>query len=183
MKKFFIIVAAFLLVFSLVCGALAEGEGVVFRTDYYTLELPEGWKVEGPDPENDLEKSKELGYFQGPADVDITVAAGASKHFNPERVAPYAGEQGAAAYTELILEFFKEKSVEYLGTVTVGDIPFILVKYAEDELTCLDVSAVVNNEEIEFIVYIADKDNFYSITDEAIEQFKTILETFKPVTE
>lgn len=113
----------------------------------------------------------------------ITVTASVSKHFNPERVAPYAGEQGAAAYTELILEFFKENSVEYLGTVTVGDIPFILVKYTKDEITCLDVNAVVNNEEIEFDVYIADKDNFYSVTDEAIEQFKTILETFKPVTE
>ena len=184
MKKFSTLMIAFLLVFSLLCGAAAEGEGVVFTTKYFTLNLPENWKIETEDLEQNVENAELLGYLYGPAETDIAVNVSISTHNNQEAVAPYAGEQGVEAYKELILKYFEKFSPEYLETVLVGDLPFILVKYTDEEgETILDVNAVVGGEEVEFMVYRADETETYSVTDEDIELFKTVLQSFRPVTE
>ena len=89
------------------------------------------------------------------------------------------------AYIEAILEDFKDDHPEYLDTVMAGKIPIILIKATDAEGEYLYADTMTNGYAIQIEAYVADdsdEEKLYPLTEENIEQFKSILATFVPVT-
>lgn len=181
MKKISTLFVAILLALSLTCGALAAG--VTFTTKYFTLDLPENWIVDTEKLEDLSEQGIELlGYFSGPKDIDLTVSACLIYYDDLKDISLWnAGEQDIEAYKDSILEDFADEQPEFLEIITVNNVPFVLVRCTDEDGTYVYADTITNGYSIQFQVYLADEENFHPITDEAIEQFKTILATFKPV--
>ena len=64
--------------------------------------------------------------------------------------------------------------------MTAGKIPFVLIRCEDEESEYIYADTVTNGYSIQFEAFMADGENFHPLTDEAIEQFRTILTTFKP---
>jgi len=179
MKKITALVLATLLTLSMIGGALAD----TFTTKYFTLELPEGWEIDMDDLEEDSEEGMEaLGMFGG-ADEDIVLVAGAYLVYYEELKdfsSWNASEDEIEEYKDFMMEALEDDKPEYLGTVMAGSIPFILIRCEDEETEYLYADTVTNGNVIQIEAYMADDEKFYPLTDEAIEQFKTILATFKP---
>lgn len=181
MKKFSALFFAILLALSLTCSALAAG--VTFTTKYFTLDLPEGWTIDTEDLEELSGEGVEmLGFIGGPNEIDVTASACLVYYDELKDVSLWnAVAEDIEAYKETILEEFKDEQPEYLETITVNNVPFILIRCTDEEGTYVYVDTITNGYSIQFEVYLADEEEIYSITDEGLEQFKTILATFKPV--
>ena len=178
MKKITALVLATLLTLSMIGGALAD----TFTTKYFTLELPEGWEIDMDDLEDESEEGMEaLGFFGGPEDVTLVAGAYLVYYEELKDFSSWnASEDEIEEYKEIILEEFEEDRPEYIGTVMAGSIPFILIRCEDEETEYLYADTVTNGNVIQFEAFMVDEENFQPLTDEAIEQFKTILATFKP---
>ena len=179
MKKITALVLAMLLTLSMIGGALAD----TFTTKYFTLELPEGWETDMDDLEDYSEEGMEaLGFF-GSTDEDVTLVAVAYLVYYEELKdfsSWNASEEEIDEYKDIMLEALEDDKPEYLGTVMAGSIPFILIHGEDEEAEYLYADTVTNGNVIQIQAYMADDEKYYPLTDEAIEQFKTILATFKP---
>ena len=180
MKKITALFLAILLTLSLAGGAFAAGE--TFTTRYFTLELPEGWIANTEDLEDESEDGpKTLGYFSGPEEISLEAAAFLTYFDELQDFSSWsASEEEIEEYKELMMEVLEEDNPEFLGTLTAGSIPFILIRCTDEEGDYLYADTVTNGNAIQFEAYMTDGEDDYPLTDEAIEQFKTILATFKP---
>ncbi len=86
-------------------------------------------------------------------------------------------------YTDSLLEEFEDDDPKYLDTVMVGQIPFVLIKATDEDGEYLYADTMTNGYAIELCAYVTDEDaeTMYPITEKHIEQFKSILATFQPV--
>ncbi len=178
MKKITALVLAMLLTLCLASGALAE----TFTTKYFSLELPEGWEIDTDDLEEESEEGLEaLGFFAGPEDVALMAGAYLVYYEELKDLSLWeASEEDLREYAEIIIEELQDDNAEYIGTVMAGKIPFVLIRCEDEECEYIYADTVTNGYSIQFQAYMADEENFHPLTDEAIEQFTTILATFKP---
>lgn len=178
MKKITALVLAMLLTLSMIGGALAD----TFTTKYFTLELPEGWEIDMDDLEKESEENMEaLGFFGGPEDVSLVAEAYLVYYEEMKEVSLWnVGEEELREYAEMVMEELEDENAEYIGTVTAGSIPFVLIRCEDEEGEYIYADTVTNGYSIQFVAYMADEENIHPLTDEAIEQFRTILATFKP---
>ena len=181
MKKITALFLAMLLTLSLAGGAFAAGE--TFTTRYFTLELPEGWIIDTEDLEDESEEGLEvLGYFGGPEETALEAAALLVYYDELKDFSSWsASEEEIEEYKEILMEEYEEDDPEFLGTLMAGSIPFILIRCTDEDGDYLYADTVTNGNSIQFEAYLTDGENFFPMTDETIEQFKTILATFKPV--
>ena len=179
MKRFFSLMTALVLVLSVAAAA-----GETFRTDYFTLELPDSWEIETEDLES--EKGEQcLGVFGENSDIGLVAIAYLVYYENLKDIALWnSDEQELEAYTEAILEDYAENNPELLGIVQAGKIPLVLIKGTDGGDEFLYADTMTNGYAIEFDFFVTDADaeNFFPFTDAYIEQVKTILATFQPVT-
>ena len=180
MKKITALFFAVLLALSLFCGALADGQ--TFATKYFTLELPEKWEIDQDDLDDESEEGMEaLGFFGSPEDVSLVAEAYLVYYEDLKDFSSWsASEAEVEEYKELLLEEFEDDKAEYIGTTMAGSIPFILIRCTDEDGDYLYADTVTNGYAIQIVAYLADEDKIYPLTDEAIEQFKTVLATFKP---
>lgn len=178
MKKITALVLAMLLTLCLASGALAD----TFTTKYFTLELPEGWEIDTDDLEEESEEGMEaLGFFAGPEDVALMAGAYLVYYEELKDLSLWeASEEDLREYAEIIIDELQDDNAEYIGTVTAGKIPFVLIRCEDEESEYIYADTVTNGYSIQFQAFMADEENFHPLTDEAIEQFTTILATFKP---
>ena len=87
------------------------------------------------------------------------------------------------AYIEDLLYQFSDDEPEYLGMVMAGNIPFVLMKGKDEEGEYLYAETMTNGHAIMFDCCVLDGDGetLYPITQKYIDQIKSILETFQPV--
>ena len=80
------------------------------------------------------------------------------------------------------MEEFEDSNPELIGIVTADKIPLVMIRMHDDDGDFLYVDTVTNGYAIQFEISVTDSEGekFYPITDEYIEQVKTILATFKP---
>ena len=89
------------------------------------------------------------------------------------------------AYLEAVLEDFKDDNPEYLDTVMAGKIPIVLIKATDAAGEYLYADTMTNGYAIQIEAFVtdnSDEEKSYPLTEEKIEQFKSILATFVPVT-
>ena len=180
MKKTAILLAAVLLTLSFACSALADG--TTFTTKYFTLELPEGWTIDTEELNAESEENVEaLGYLDAPGEVSLDIGCFLVYYEDLKDLALWsASEEDLKAYADTIMEEFADARPEYLGNIMAGSVPFVLIKCTDEEGEFLYADTLTNGYSIQFEVSMMDDEKYYPLTDEAVEEFKTILSTFKP---
>lgn len=180
MKRFTGLLLALALVLAAVGAALAAD--VTLTTKYFTLTLPSGWEIQTDDLDTE-EGLESLGYAGAPEEPGLVI--GAFLQYDEESAGTSlwnASEKELEDYAKLLMEDFQDEKPEYIGTVNAGNIPFVLIKAADEESEYLYADTLSNGYYIMIEAYVMDDNKFYPLTDEHIEQFKSILATFVPVT-
>ena len=175
------ITLAVVLALAAVCTAAAEQ---TFTTSYFTLQLPNDWLIETEDLESE-EGEECLGYFGGPADIDVSAGVYLVYYENYKDVSLWnLSETELKAYTDDLLEELADAKPELIEIVKAGTIPLILIKGADKEGEFLYAETMTNGYAIEFEFYVTDPEGkvFYPMTDGYIEQIKNILSTLQPAT-
>lgn len=184
MKRFISLIAALVITLACVCGAAAEAP--VFKTKYFTLTLPNDWEIDTDTSDAEQEEGEEfLGFFYGPAAKDLVVEAYLVYYEDLKDLALWNSDEAELqAYIDAIMEDYADDNPEYLGVVTAGIIPFVLIKATDEEGEYLYADTMTNGYAIEMMAYVTDykAEKSYPLTDAFIEQFKAILATFQPVT-
>ncbi len=161
----------------------AAADGVVFTTPYYTLTLPEGWEIDMTDTGSE-DGYEYLGCFYAPGDRGLAVYAFLEYYEEMKDFSLWnAGEDEIREYAEMTMESFADENPVFIGTVTAGSIPFVLIRGTDgDGVEYLYADTMTNGYAIEFEAYVEDWDgNVYPVTDRHIEQLRTILATLVPV--
>lgn len=184
MKRLWSILTALVLILS--AGGAAAAEGVTFSTSYFTMQLPEGWIIETEDLESESEEGEEcLGFFGEPSDIGLVGGAYLDYYEDLKDIALWSSsEEELKDYTDALLEDYAEDNPELVGIVMADKIPLVVIKGTDEESEYLYADTMTNGYAIEFMFYVMDMDgeNYYPLTDAYIEQVKTILATFQPVT-
>lgn len=187
MKRIISLVFALFLALSTL--GFAAAEGVAFKTDYYTMTLPRGWEIDTDDTgveEEDRELRQEyLGFCYDSRDVGLAFEAYLVFYKDSDLQAIQlwnANEAEKQAYADGILETFEDDEPVFLGFVMADRIPFIVIKATDEDGDYLYAETMSNGYALVFYAYVFDGEDLYPITDQYMEQFKSILETFTPVT-
>ncbi len=180
MKKTFCLMLALVLALS---ASLALAKGEVFETKYFTMPLPDGWAYDNSDLE-DPDVGEDLGYAYGPGDPSLLIEAYVIYNEDLQNFSLWSSDADELqAYIDATLEDYAEDNAEYVDTVMVGSIPFILLRGTDEEGPYLYADTMTNGYAIVFFAYVVGNDNkSYDITEENIEEFKSILAGFTPVT-
>ena len=183
MKRLFAWMVVAVLMLSTVCAAAAEG--VTFKTPYFTLQLPDGWVTDYEDLEKE-EGMEGLGFFGEDAEIGLIAGAYLVYYEDLKDLALWSSDaEEMQAYIEAVLEDFKDDNPEYLDTVMAGKIPIVLIKATDAAGEYLYADTMTNGYAIQIEAFVtdnSDEEKSYPLTEEKIEQFKSILATFVPVT-
>ncbi len=180
MKKTFCLILALVLALS---ASLALAAGDTFETNYFTMPLPDGWTYDNSDLE-DPDLGEDLGYAYGPGDPSLLFEAYVLYYEDLKNVSLWSSDADELqAYIDAVLEDYAEDKAEYVDTVMAGSIPFVLLRCEDEEGPYLYADTMTNGYAIEFLAYVSDtKGGTYDITEANIEEFKSILAGFTPVT-
>lgn len=182
MKRLISLVFALLLALSAVCGAAAAEK--TFKTAYFTLKLPNGWDYDTEDAEVYEDGDEYLGLFGEDKEIGIIVFTYKMYYKDYKDVSLWNADKAEMdAYIEDLLYQFSDDEPEYLGMVMAGNIPFVLMKGKDEEGEYLYAETMTNGHAIMFDCCVLDGDGetLYPITQKYIDQIKSILETFQPV--
>ena len=180
MKKLFAIVFALLFTLSIVS---AMADGVTFTSKYFTMELPEGWETADPEQEADDKDAPEcLGVFGQSEGEGLVCEAYIEYDEDSKTLSLWNSDaEELKDYAEAVMEGFEEDNPVYLDTIKANGIPFVLIRATDEDGEYLHANTVSNGYYIHFMVYAADAEGeFIPLADKYIEEFKTILNTFKP---
>lgn len=183
MKRLISLALALLLALSAAGAALAEG--IEFKTNYFTLNLPDQWAIRtdgaGKEKDEDLEF---LGYCYAKKEKGLVVEAYLMYYKDFADLSLWdADEETIALYVQSVLEDYEDDAPEFLGIVTAGSIPFVLIRAEDEDGEYLYADTMTNGYAIMFWAYVTDYDAEFSypLRNADIELFKSILETFQPV--
>ncbi len=182
MKRSLSLAFALLLILSAVCCAGAEEKS--FRTAYFTITLPSGWDFSTDEAEVYEDGDQYLGFFGEDISVGLIVASYIVYYEDFKDVSLWnATKAEMQDYIDTVMYEFDEDDPEYLGNVTAGNIPFVLIKAVDEDGDYLHAETMTNGYAIVFRAYVIGEDGEtqYPMNDEYIEQFKSILTTFQPV--
>ena len=184
MKRIIYLVFALALAMSAVCGAAAAEK--TFKTDYFTLKLPSGWDYDTGDADKAMDEDgmQYLGYFGEDKAIGMLVEAYLVLYEDLQDFSLWkADEDEKQAYAEAVMDDYAEDDPEDLGIVMAGNIPFVLIKGTDEDGEYLYADTMTNGFAIIMIAYVLDEDGEtqYPISRKYVEQFKSILGTFQPV--
>lgn len=164
------------------CGALAEN---VFTTAYFTMTLPDGWEIDTEDLDKASSDGVEaLGYFGDDGEVGLVAGAYLVFYDELKNVSLWnADEEELREYAEILMEELAEDNPEWIGTLSAGSVPFILIRGTDSDGEYLYADTVTNGYSVQFEVRVTDTDGekTYPMTDEYVERFEEVLSTFVPV--
>ena len=183
MKRLFLLLMTAVLLLSAACAA---ADGVTFSTAYFSLELPDNWEIETDDLEK-KDDTEELGFFGGETAEGFLMGGAYLVYYeNLKDISLWsASEEELQDYADALLEDFEKNNPRLIATVTAGKIPLVVIRGDDDEGEFVYADTITNGYAIEFEFYVTDDDGekMLPITDQDIEQIKTILATFQPATD
>ena len=181
MKRMISLITVVALVLSAACAAAA---GVTFSTDYFTLQLPDEWEIDTEDLESE-DGRQCLGYFGGPEDIDLVGVAYLVYYEELKDFALWnSDDEELQAYTDVLLEEYKDSNPELIGVVKADKIPLVMIRNNDDDGEFIYVDTITNGYSVQIIFELIDAngEKTYPVTEEKIGQIKDILATFLPVT-
>ncbi len=180
MKRTLSLILALVLALS---ASLALAEGSSFDTKYFTMPLPYGWTYDDADLE-DPDVGEDLGYAYAPDEPAMLIEAYVIYYEDWKNFSLWSSDaEDLQAYIEAVLSDYGDYNAEYVDTVMAGSIPFVIIHCTDEEGEFLYADTMTNGYAVEFLCYLLDEEGTsYRITGADIEQFKTILAGFQPVT-
>ncbi len=181
MKRFISMMTAMILILAAVCTATAEGN--TFTTQYFTLQLPEGWTIDTEDL-GEEDGDQELGYF-GEEKSGLLIGAYIIYYEDYKDVSLWSmSESELKNYVEDLMDDLEARHVEWIETVMAGNIPIVLLRAEDYEGEFIYAETMTNGYTIHFQAIRTDEyaEETFPLTDEDIETLKGILATFQPVT-
>ncbi|MBQ3278756.1 MAG: hypothetical protein IJG94_06305 [Clostridia bacterium] len=180
MKRITGLLLALALVLAMAVGALADG--VTFSTKYFTLTLPQGWEIETEVMETE-DGMEDLGCVASPEEPGLVIESFLLYDEDAKDKSLWnASEEELKAYAQEVMETYADDKPEYIGTIKAGNIPFVLIRCDDSESEYIYADTLTNGYYIMFMAYSADANKFHPLTADQVEQFKSILATFVPVT-
>ena len=184
MKRTISLFFALVLALSAVCCVTSAEE--TFKTPYFALTLPDGWLIDTSEADAAVDEYGEqfLGVFGDDEAIGMIVEAYLVFYEELKDVSLWNySDAELKDYTDSLLEEFEDDDPKYLDTVMVGQIPFVLIKATDVDGEYLYADTMTNGYAIELCAYVTDEDaeTMYPITEKHIEQCKSILATFQPV--
>ena len=160
-------------------AAFASADGVTFSTAYFTLELPDNWETDMGDLKKE-DNTEELGFFGGETAGGLLAGGAYLVYYENLNSAEELKD-----YEDALLEDFEKNNPRLVDTVMAGQIPLVIIRGNDDEGEFVYADTITNGYAIEFEFYVTDDDGEKQlpITDQDIEQIKTILATFRPATD
>jgi len=181
MKRAMILLAALALALLPCCAALAEANQT-FSTDYYTLTLPGDWVVVPPEA-NDDEDYKLLGDLCSPENPGLVIEAGLVHYPDMGDTSLWNADEAATQdYIDAVLDELKDDRAEYVSTLKVGAIPFLVFRAEPDDGPYYYIDTMTNGYAVVFYAYVAsdDSDVLLPMSDADWAQVEAILTTFRP---
>ena len=184
MKRTISLFFALVIAMSAICCAASAGE--TFKTPYFTLTLPNGWLIDTSEADAAVDDNGEqfLGVFGDDDAIGMIVEAYLVHYDDLKDVSLWNySDAELKDYADSLMEEFEDDDPAYLGIVKAGQIPFVLIKATDEDGEYLYADTMTNGYAIELCAYITDEEaeTMYPITEKHIEQFKSILATFQPV--
>lgn len=184
MKRTISLVFALVLALSAICCAASAEE--TFNTPYFTLTLPSGWLIDTSEAEAAVNKDGEqfLGIFGDSAAIGLVVEVVLVVYDDLKDVSLWNySEAELKDYADGLMEEFEDDDPQYLEVVKAGQIPFVLIKATDEDGEYLFADTMTNGFAIELMAYVTDEEAevMYPITQKQLDQFKSILATFQPV--
>ena len=181
MKRLLSLVLALILLAGV---SVASAKEVTFETAYFTLTLPSGWEVE-----NESEKADEdlefLGVCYENRSKFMAIFAYLVYYEDLKDISLWdADDSQLEVYAQAVLEDYADDNPEWIDTIIVGSIPFILIHAEDEDGEYLYADTMTNGYAIQLEAMILDDDfeKQYPITEGDLALFQSIIETFQPVT-
>ena len=182
MKRAIPLLLAVLLLALPACAALAEA-GQTFTTAYYTLTLPGDWEIDTSGQEENDEDFQSLGNLYSPEDPGLVIEAGLVHYDDMNDISlRNADEETMQGYIDAVLEELKDEKPEYLQTLKVGAIPFLVFSASDKDGPYRYIDTMTNGYAVVFYAYVAgtDSDALLPMSEDAWARVESILTTFKP---
>jgi hypothetical protein len=181
MKRTICLLLAAVLLALPACAALAES-GQTFTTEYYTLTLPADWTIDTSNLESE-EDFQVLGSFYSPENPGLVIEAGLVHYADMSDVSLWnADEETMQNYIDAVMEDMKDENPEYVSTLKVGAIPFLVFKVSDEDGPFYYIDTMTNGYAVVFYAYSAgsDSDALLHMSQAEWAQVESILSTFKP---
>ncbi len=163
------------------CGALAEA-GQTFSNDYYTLTVPADWVIDTSGANED-EDFRTLGNLYSPDDPGLVIETGLVHYADLSDISLWdADEETMQNYIDALLEELGDDKPEYVSTLKVGQIPFLVFRAESVNGPYYYIDTMTNGYAVVFYAYNAgtDSDALLPMSDDDWAQVEAILTTFKP---
>lgn len=181
MKRAISLLLAMLVLALPACGALAESTQT-FATDYYTLTLPSDWTIDTSEANGD-DEFRTLGYLYAPEVPGLVIEAGLIHYEDMSDVSLWnADEETMQGYIDAVLDELKDEKAEYLSTLKVGQIPFLIFSGEDANGPYRYIDTMTNGYAVAFYAYVAgdDSDALLPMSDADWARVESILNTFTP---
>ncbi len=182
MKRVLILLSVLILCLSCAVSANAAKMVQTFSTEYYKIFIPGDWVIDISSRE-DHYGSLDLGFMYSP---DKTMLIEAKMNFYGEwaQVSLWSGAGSLwDEYVAFLLNDLKDEQPEFLAKFMAGQYPGALLKGTNSYGSYLYGEIMINAYSYGFYFYLLNEDDSVNsnLTQEEIDLFQSILETFSPV--
>ena len=167
----------------LMAAALGEGATQTFETKHFKMTVPADWVIDCSNLKH-KDSNWELGYLYPPGDSTLCVYADLRYYDNWSDISLWKADEATMdEYKRVLLEDYESYSAEFVETIYVGRIPFIVIKLYDNGSAVYWIETMTNGYAVGFECYaLGDTaDSYRSVTQEEYEQIIDILSTFEPI--
>ena len=182
MKRAFLFFTVLTLCLSCAVSTNAARMVQTFSTEYYQIFIPGDWVID-TSSRKDLYGSLDLGFMYSP---DKTKLIEAKMNFYCEwaQVSLWSGSETLwQEYVAFLMNDLKDEEPKLLAKFSAGQYPGALIKGTNSYGSYLYGEIMINAYSYGFYFYLLNEDDTVNsnLTQEEVELFQSILETFTPV--
>ena len=182
MKRLFALLAALILLLSC-AGASAARMAQPFENEYYRIYIPGDWVID-TSSRQDYYGAMDLGFMYS-SDKTMLIEARLNFYGDWAQDSLWLASQGVwDDYVAFLLDDLKAEQPEFIAKFTAGQYPGALLRGTNSHGSYLYGEIMINAYAYGFYFYLLNEDDTVNsnLTQEEIELFQSILETFSPIT-
>ncbi len=181
MKRFLSLCLALMLSLSALSSASAAKMARAFENEYFRIFIPGDWVIDLSSVE-DYWGALDLGFAYS-GDKTMLMETGLYFYSDWSQDSLWsASDELWDEYVLFVTDDLKEEDPQVLGKIQAGEYPGILLRGTNDYGAYLYGEFLINAYAYSFYFYLLNEDDTVNsdITEEEVELFRSILETFQP---
>ena len=182
MKRVLILLSVLILCLSCAVSANAAKMVQTFSMEYYQIYIPGGWIID-TSSRKDYYGALDLGFMYS-SDKTMLMEAKMNYYADWAQISLWSnGDAYWDSYVSFLLDDFKDEQPEFLAKFWAGQYPGALLKGTGSYGSYLYGEVMINAYSYGFYFYLLNEDDTVNsnLTQEEIDLFQSILETFSPV--